>query len=327
MEQRHQQIRERAGLEEARLNVEFIDFLRKWGPIVLTIAAIAAGGQFVWTKLKTAKVDKINRAFDEYNKSAMTSNPSPLALKAVADEFNGVRGIGLMARLDAADAYLRSVRAGLKPGATLKPDGSVETKDDLLSEQDRATYLTEAEALYNAVLTETSASPDHVMMSVSALYGLAAVAESRQETDKAKVYYEQIAAKVEGGPYAYHATVAKNRIAELPKLAQLPKLYTIAELPKIKGVDPEPPPPAPAPGPAGPAVPGDVTAPTPTGQPIPASAPTDVAPEAVKPDAPKPDAPKPDAPKPDAPKPKSEPPKSESPTPQPGTTPPPPEPK
>lgn len=303
MEQRHQQIRERAGLEEARLNVEFIDFLRKWGPVVLTVAAIAAGGRFVWMKYHAAKIDKINRAFDEYNKSAMTANPSPLALKAVAEEYNGVRGIGQMARLDAADAYLRSVRAGIKPSATLKPDGTVETADDLLTEQDRATYLGEAEALYNKVLSDAS-SADQTMMSVSALYGLAAVAESRKEFDKAKGYYEQIASKVEGGPYAYHATLAKTRIAELPKLAELPRLYTIAELPKIKGVDPEPPPPAPTPGPVGPGLQGDPPAPLPSIQPG-SIAPLDTTPtpSPAMPDVPPADAPKPDSPAPDAPKP------------------------
>lgn len=293
MEQRHQQIRERAGLEEARLNVEFIDFLRKWGPIVLTIAAIAAGGQFAWTKYKAAQVDKINRAFDEYNKSAMTANPSPLALKAVAEEFSGVRGIGLLARLDAADAYLRSVRAGLKPGANLKADGTVETPDDLLSEQDRTAYLAEASTLYDQVLSETSAS-GQTMMSVSALYGLAAVAESRQEIDKAKGYYEQIVTKVEGGPYAFHATLAKARIADLPKLAQLPKLFMQAELPRIAGVDPEPAPPVPPASPAGPAAPGDVTAPTPTGLP-PAPSADPAAPAPAKPAEPQPEAPKPEA--------------------------------
>lgn len=297
MEQRHQQIRERAGLEEARLNVEFIDFLRKWGPIVLTIAAIAAGFQFVRTKLKTAEVEKVNRAFDEYNKSAMTANPSPLALTAVAEEFSDVRAIGLLARLDAADAYLRSVRAGLKPGAALKPDGSVESPEDLLSAQDRTTYLADAERMYDAVLEETASQPDKTMISVSALYGLAAVAESREEFDKAKGFYEQIQQKVEGGPYAFHAGVAKKRIEELPKLATLPKLYALADLPKIKGVDPEPAPPAPPPGPAGPGLPGEgIDAPTPTGQapaatpaPVPAADPGQPAP--AKPEEPSPQSP------------------------------------
>lgn len=313
MEERHQQIRERAGLEEARLNVEFIDFLRKWGPIILTIAAIAAGLQFVRTKLRTAEVDKVNRAFDEYNKSAMTANPSPLALRAVAEEFNSVRGVGLLARLDAADAYLRSVRAGLKPGASLRPDGSLESPEDLLSDEDRASALQQAEALYNEVLGEAGNNGDKAMIAVSALYGLAAVSECRGEFDKAKAFYEQIASKVEGGPYAYHAKLASDRIEALPTLKELPRLYTIAELPKIKGVDPEPPPPEPASGPAGPAVPGDATAPV-------GEAP--IAPVAPAPDSPKPEEPGTDSSKPDAPRPEAPPaPEPERPSAPPATDP------
>lgn len=311
MEQRHQQIRERAGLEEARLNVEFIDALRKWGPWVLIILAVLAGAQFARTKLKSAQVDKVNRAFEDYNQSSMTANPSPSALKAVAEDFGDVRGIGILANLDAADAYLRAIRVGVKPGATVLADGAVENKDDVLTEQDRTTFLSEAETLYNKVVS--SAKPDQTVLAVAGLYGLAAVAEGRQEFDKAKGYYEQIVAKAQNTPYELQAAVAKKRIDDLSKLSQLPKLYTQAELPKIKGVDPEPPPPAPVPDPNAPpsllapeqtvipVVPAPVPADggtqptTPPGeQPQPAPAPSGPA----KPEAPKSDAPKPAEPAP-----------------------------
>lgn len=302
MEQRHQQIRERAGLEEARLNVEFIDALRKWGPWVLIILAVLTGAQFARTKLKTAEVDKVNRAFDDYNQSSMTANPSPSALKAVAEDFGDVRGIGILANLDAADAYLRAVRVGVKPGATVLPDGTVENKDDVLTDQDRTTFLSEAESLYNKVVT--SAKPDQTVLAVSGLYGLAAVAESRQEFDKAKGYYEQVVAKAQNTPYELQAAVAKKRIDDLSKLSQLPKLYTQAELPKIKGVDPEPPPPAPVVDPAAVPAPTDGSAPVPQPAaepgltpapvtPAPAPAPAPAQPEAPKPDQPKPADPAP----------------------------------
>ena len=42
MDERQTQIREAAGLDESRLNTEFVEFLRKWGPIALGVLAVAA---------------------------------------------------------------------------------------------------------------------------------------------------------------------------------------------------------------------------------------------------------------------------------------------
>ena len=44
MEERQTQIREGAGLEESKLNVEFIDWLQRWStPILLLVAGAALG--------------------------------------------------------------------------------------------------------------------------------------------------------------------------------------------------------------------------------------------------------------------------------------------
>jgi hypothetical protein len=43
MDERQTQIRERAGLEEARYNQDFIEFLRRFGTPILMVAAVIAG--------------------------------------------------------------------------------------------------------------------------------------------------------------------------------------------------------------------------------------------------------------------------------------------
>ncbi len=78
------------------------------------------------------------------------------------------------------------------------------------------------------------------MLAVTALYGLAAVAESRKDFDAAKAAYERIVSLCADGAFAAHATIARERIDSLSALANEVKLYRFADLAPID----EPPPPA-----------------------------------------------------------------------------------
>ncbi|GJQ30983.1 MAG: hypothetical protein HBSAPP03_28670 [Phycisphaerae bacterium] len=285
MDERQTQIRERAGLEESRLNVEFIDWLRKWGSPLLLVAALAAGA--VWAKEKYGKTtrDKADGAFLAFEQARGTGqNVSPDSLVAVANEYGGTRAVGELARLEAADAYLDGVRRGLKVGAVMKtgPEakpGELENPDDVLTAQDRADYLARAGELYQAVLTASDGKPERMLLALNALYGLAAVAEGRGEFDAARAWYEKIAARTEGTTFDAHAKVAKKRIAGLDGLKALAPLPSFDQVPKL----PEP---APAAIPATPIepAPGEPVAPTPA----PPSEPTDTPPPTPAPgDAPK----------------------------------------
>ena len=89
MDQRQAQIRERAGLEESRLNEDFIDFLRKYGFLILLVAALAAG--------LTSGV----RWYREYTVRKVTT--------AFAD-FEAARAVGTAARMP-CPAWRRRTRA------------------------------------------------------------------------------------------------------------------------------------------------------------------------------------------------------------------------
>jgi hypothetical protein len=308
MDERQAQIRERAGLEESRLNQEFIEWLRRWGtPILMVVAALAVAYALRdrWHKAVDTKLDA---GFEELASATTGGNSSPDTLLAVASEYEGHASISNLARLDAADAYLDALRRGVKPGAVVKAEkdheGELENPDDALSDADRVDFLKRAGDLYEQVYDQTASRSGQQLLTLNALYGLAAVAEGRQEFDKAKGYYEQIAKLAEANALPAHVALANERIKTLPDLQTVPKLFKKAELPPPpKKEEPAPPAvtsapaPAPAPAPEGPApganppaapapttpspAPGSATpvpAPTPAPAPAPANptpAPTD----------------------------------------------------
>jgi tetratricopeptide (TPR) repeat protein len=280
MDERQAQIRERAGLEESLLNVEFIQWLQKWGSWILMAAALAAA--IVWARQKWEVTTKarMDRAFFEYEQArGRGGNPSPDALTAVATEYEGVGAVADLARLAAADAYLDAVRRGIKVGASVKSDptgrtsGELENPEDALSEQDRADYLNRAADLYEAVRLRCANNPDRVILTLNALYGLAAVDESRGDLDAARSRYQQIVSVAETAGFDLHARIATSRIERLDSLREVPSLPARAQVPK----PPEPAAPVvlPAPGSEqGVAAPNEKSA-----QPVPTTRPMDPQPE------------------------------------------------
>ncbi len=237
-EQRNTQIREGAGQVESKLNTEFIDWLRKWHMPILLVVAVLALGYVGYQRLEVARKQRVARAFSEY-----ISATSPEALRSMADQYDGVRAVPELARLKAADIYLSSFRRGVKPGAQPSPENGQYAPEDLLSEGDGTALLNESAALYQQVLDATSTDQTKALQAINAAFGLAAVAESKGDLDAAKREYERVVTLAEWGGYPGQAEIAQERIQNLPELAQLPRIYAAAELPK----KPEPPAPEPVP--------------------------------------------------------------------------------
>jgi hypothetical protein len=236
MEERQTKIKAGAGLEESRYNVEFIDFLQKWSTPALMVIAIVVLGMFSYRKYTEYRTGKVERAFGELSASVESSSPNPESLKILAIEFEGIRGVPVMARLAAADEYLRAARLNLRTGAKLEPDGTVPA-EELLSPEDRTRYLSEAQQLYQAVLDQNAQDSARLIHAISAAYGLAAVAECKGEADAARRAYERVTQLAERAGFSEHIAAAKKRMDDLATLAAMPKLYVAAELPK----PPEPP--------------------------------------------------------------------------------------
>lgn len=233
MDERQQQIRERAGLEESRLNVELVEFLRKWSTPILLVIAAAALAFFGWQKLQQAQINKVNRAFAEFEAASEVAQPSPDSLKAVAVATRGVKGVPMLARLSAADAYLDAVRKGVVVGAMLKQDGGVEKPQDVLTDEQRAGYLKEAELLYGEVLAEAGTAEPQALYAVGAIFGMAAVSECRGDVDDARRKYESAETQAQAAGFGPLAEVARKRIENLPKIEKPVRMYAAAELPKL----------------------------------------------------------------------------------------------
>ena len=231
LEERQTQIRERAGLEESRLNTEFVDFLRKWSTPFLLVVALIAGIYAVRQHLRRAEEARLAEAFAQLEGSVTAGNPD--ALRRIAEDFDSVRAVGALARLAAADIYMEAVVRGVRPGTETIP--GVEPKpEDVLTPEDRARYLDDARALYDRVLADAGNDQGKVLHAVSALFGLAAVAESQGELDAARGHYERVRTLTSGTGFDAHATVAQSRIESLDRLTNLPELpsrTTFAPLP------------------------------------------------------------------------------------------------
>lgn len=230
MDERQAQIRERAGLEESKLNEDFIEFLRKYGFLILLLVALVGGATTAKRWYGEYKERKVNAAFADYESARAGGDASPEVLKQVAQDHEDVRSVAMLAEMDAADAYLRGVRKGLKAGAKLTAEGQVENPDDLMSAADRESYLTKAAEMYQSVVNRTGNESGYMVTKVGALFGLAAVAESRGDYEKAKAYYTDIAKLVDGTSFAPQGAIAQSRIELLPSLAGLPKLVARADL-------------------------------------------------------------------------------------------------
>ncbi|MGE3107203.1 MAG: tetratricopeptide repeat protein [Phycisphaerales bacterium] len=235
MDDRQQQIREGAGLEESRLNTEFIDFLKKYSTHVLVVIAVIAFGFFGWNKYKESRENALTAAFSELDSAASASKPENLL--AVAEDHAGKASVAELARLYAADLYLNATRSGLKLGAELDPQTGLPTSDaDVLDDATAEQYLTRAAEIYDAVVGRTTGRADQIQFTVGGLFGLAAVAESRGKFDDARSYYERIKS-VSSESVAEFGKRAQERIDSLAQLASLPTLYHESDLPKTKAVE------------------------------------------------------------------------------------------
>ncbi|MCE7973919.1 MAG: hypothetical protein DYG92_06260 [Leptolyngbya sp. PLA1] len=249
MDERQTQIRERAGLEESLLNQDFIDWLRKWGTPILMVAALSAVAYTLYLRYQVGQSQRVDKAFAEFELARAGASASPSALAAVATEFEGVRAVSMLARLEAADRYVDAVRRRMKIGAELAvseqggtPTGALAKPEDALTDADREDYLSQAASLYQRVHDDAATNSGNLLTRVNAMYGLAAVAECRRDWEDATQWYNRIASLVDGTTYVLHKKVAEQRVKELEDLKKTEPLPLDAQVPK-----PPPPPAPPAP--------------------------------------------------------------------------------
>lgn len=226
MDQRQTQIREGAGLEEARINTEFIDFLRKWSTPVLLVIVLIAGAYVLNQRMAESRAAYVDEAF-----SALGGATSPASLIDVADTYGDVGSIAQVARIRAADRYMEAVVSGVKPGAVLTPEGVPENEDDVMTPQDREDFLGRAQAQYDLAWEASSSDPDRVFLAAGAAFGLAAIAETRGNADEARRWYAEVKRISEASGDGSLAEIADGRLETLDEALVAPELLSRADLP------------------------------------------------------------------------------------------------
>lgn len=232
---------EGAGREESRINQDFIDFLSKWSTPFLVVLALLAVGYWGFNQYKAMKVAKINEATAAYVQAIAGETVLPVRLEEIGKKYEGIRSIGLMANLDAADLHLQAVQRGLEPGVQFLGVESLGV-GDTLDDARRTTHLNEAERLYKSVLADARGIKAKAQIAVEAAFGLAAVAESRGNIDAAKGYLTDAEKLATKGGFARLAEAAKEKAAAMTDAAE-PPLVEASALPALPEITP---PPAPA---------------------------------------------------------------------------------
>lgn len=236
MDDRQTKIREGAGLEDSRVNQEFVDFLNKWSTPVLMTLAIAAGIWWLMQYMERKKNTRIDQAFSELEAATSGGNPSPSSLTTIANDYSGVRSVPELAKLTAADIYLRAFTVGIAPGAQFDPiTRRVLNPDDVLTPERRTQYLDLAQSTANEVLSMSKDKPGKSLFAMQALTRLAAVQEGKRDFEAAKGYYTQLKTLGEKEQYPSIVTYAEMRMANLDSLKQVKELPLAESVPPLPG--------------------------------------------------------------------------------------------
>lgn len=222
MDDRQRTIVEGAGLEESRLNQDFIDWLRKWGTPILMVVVVVSGGYAAWNMWARFEERTHDEAYAQFHAAAVAGSPDNLVV--VAEQHRGKGAVFELAIIEAADAYLGSARTGVRPG------GSSEVADDLLDDEQRQSNLRRAGELYQTLVDASSNTRGHELHLLNGLFGLAAVAESTGDTARAKEHLSRAAEVADRSLYPRMAEVARGRIATLDTLSTATRLYNQADV-------------------------------------------------------------------------------------------------
>lgn len=238
MEERQTKIREGAGLEESRLNTEFIEWMKKYSTPLLLVLAVAAGTYFLWNYYKTVTERGIDDSFRALDAAMNSRNPTSLV--RVAEEETRLT-VPLTARLSAADLHLNAARTGVPIGVALDPanPGKLPEGTEALTSAQRDEQVSAADGLYKQVADETAGNPDRVLHFISAQNGLAACAEMKGQFEAARGHYQKVIDAATEARFVEAADQARRMMESIDGLSDSPRLYAEADLPQAaKAVQP-----------------------------------------------------------------------------------------
>ncbi len=220
LDKRQRQIKVGAGMEDARYNVEFVDFLRKWGSTVMLVIAAAAMAFWGLQKYRENKEAKAGVAFgdvDQAMTAGTTGDVNPEVLVRIAEDNQGQGAVPIMARLAAAEQWRSSAMMGYRPGSLDPRTRTVANQDDYLTPEGKKEFLEKARTQYQIVVDQTSGSKAKATFTLTGLMGLAAIAETSGKADEAKAAYKRAQELAEAAEFPEYAALAKARLETVDK--------------------------------------------------------------------------------------------------------------
>ncbi|MDZ4753579.1 MAG: hypothetical protein SGJ11_03680 [Phycisphaerae bacterium] len=216
-------------LTESRLNDDFVFWLKTKGMNWLLGFLVIACAYSFWNFYKQRKTTERDVAWSELSSAAL-----PESFAEVAKKHESIDSVALVAWLAAADSHLRDLQTGLDSTAVLVPnlDGTPAPPQPL-SDDGRKLAQDAADSYYQKILDAAASRSGEVAMKpiiLSALFGRAAVAESRGAMDVAKQMLEQAVATA-GDAFPTFAKEASARLESLSLVAGASALPTRASLP------------------------------------------------------------------------------------------------
>lgn len=236
MDERQTKIRHGAGLEEARINTELIDFLNKWSSPVLILIGLVGLGWFGYNYLHRTRMAERDNAFAAFESAVSMGNPSPASLRNIASEYGGIGSVGELALLQTTDIYLRAAIAGVEPGAEVDPaTGRPLNDEDVLTPEEVLGYLSQARDLAREVVGSTENDADRVLLFVQALMRVGAAEAGLGEIDAAKAAYRRAGEAARGAGFPGLGAVADEMLARADAAAGPIALPSRDELPELPG--------------------------------------------------------------------------------------------
>lgn len=235
MDDRQTQIREGKGLEDSRVNQDFIDFLGKWSSPVLLTLAVAAG---IWAglqHLERKKVARVDQAFSELASATAGGNPSPASLKTIAAEYAGVRAVPTIALLTTTDLYLNAFMLGVEPGAVPDPSTGLPVEADMLDDAQRQVYLEQAGKFAQQVLDLVKGVEGQELLAMQAMSRLAAINEGKRDFEGARSIYEELAGLAITMNYPSVIKFAQLRVENLDAIKDVASLPSQDDLVLLPG--------------------------------------------------------------------------------------------
>jgi tetratricopeptide (TPR) repeat protein len=212
---------------ESRVNEEFVDWLKTKGPTYLLIAVLLLLGYLWWVRLADSREAREAHAWHALQEAEVAGLPS--SYEHVAEQYDGVASVGVLARLRAAQRLMDAVQRGVPVGAGADPIEGAST----LSDDERESYLARAERLYREVLDrDGDRRRDLTIFAVKSRNGLAAIAEARGDLDAAISHYEQAAIRAVDA-YPHLAAQARRRAETIDIAESIVSLPTQEERERI----------------------------------------------------------------------------------------------